>query len=227
MGIGLIYKVTNLVNGKCYIGQTINGLVKRKRQHLGYVRRGKRYTFHKAIRKYGEENFEWEVLEDNISCNMLDAKETEYIIEKDCLRPNGYNMILPNGHPVSEFTNEQRDLMKDQIFELFDTYERPYIDIILKYSVPDGRVKEWFLNLCKYDEENNNYIISMKSSGLSIKEVKYISNVVNKWNNSTYIGYYQFLLDNVETLADKIETKKSEKRFKELLRLELPSNKES
>ena len=55
--MGVIYKVTNLKNGKIYIGQT-NDFQRRKREHLNAAKKEKdNYLFHKALRKYGEESF--------------------------------------------------------------------------------------------------------------------------------------------------------------------------
>ena len=51
---GFIYKITNKVNGKSYIGQTRNTVEFRWRQH--YKAKDNKY-FHRAIQKYGKENF--------------------------------------------------------------------------------------------------------------------------------------------------------------------------
>ena len=53
----IIYKATNLVNGKIYIGQTINTLEYRKNQHFREARCEKRKNiyFHNALNKYGED----------------------------------------------------------------------------------------------------------------------------------------------------------------------------
>ena len=54
---GIIYKATNILDGKCYIGQTVKILEKRKREHINSAL-GKNnknlMVFHKAIKKYGE-----------------------------------------------------------------------------------------------------------------------------------------------------------------------------
>ena len=56
-----IYKATNKVNGKVYIGKTSAKLSVRKRQHTSdtYSKNSKT-VFHSAIRKHGINNFEWE-----------------------------------------------------------------------------------------------------------------------------------------------------------------------
>lgn len=60
----VVYQVRNLVNGKRYIGVTKQGLHNRKRAHLNDARRGAGHMLHKAIRKYGKENFAFAVLYD-------------------------------------------------------------------------------------------------------------------------------------------------------------------
>ena len=89
----IIYKVTNKINGKVYIGQTTRTLEKRKWQHLNLARRGHNNHFYNAIRKYGEDNFTWEVLCDGIdNKELLNQLERYYITKFDSIK-NGYNMI--------------------------------------------------------------------------------------------------------------------------------------
>lgn len=54
---GFIYCVTCLVNGKQYIGQTVKPVFERWGNHIRSSFRGSDHKFHRAIRKYGEENF--------------------------------------------------------------------------------------------------------------------------------------------------------------------------
>ena len=58
-----IYKITNLVNGKCYIGQTIN-FKARFKDHKIRLKNNKHHTYHLqlAYNKYGKEAFKFEVL---------------------------------------------------------------------------------------------------------------------------------------------------------------------
>lgn len=92
--IGYIYLLTNLVNGKKYVGQTVHKPEFRWSAHI-YEMRGlsKRYLTN-AIRRYGVENFSAEVIH---TCTeaLLDAAERYFIQVHSTLRPNGYN--LTNG----------------------------------------------------------------------------------------------------------------------------------
>lgn len=76
-----IYKITNQINGKCYIGQSTN-IQKRLNQHKRYAfdKSGASYNkiLYKAIRKYGIENFTFEVLEE-CSQELLNEQEIYWI----------------------------------------------------------------------------------------------------------------------------------------------------
>lgn len=88
----IIYKATNKVNGKCYIGQTRHSIEVRKRKHLSCARKGVKTNFYKAIRKYGADNFEWEIVCSTNDKQKLNELETFYITKYDSIK-NGYNMI--------------------------------------------------------------------------------------------------------------------------------------
>ena len=99
---GIIYGVRCTANQKWYIGQTIRGIEKRRQQHLIDVRNNyDSYAFHAAIRKYGEEAFDWTVLEFDIhTYDELNEREKYWIQEKNSRIPNGYNMNAGgNGTP--------------------------------------------------------------------------------------------------------------------------------
>lgn len=57
-----LYKATNMLNEDFYIGVTSQRLSCRKNHHLFYARNGSENRFHRSIRKYGEDNFCFEVL---------------------------------------------------------------------------------------------------------------------------------------------------------------------
>ena len=82
-----IYKITNKINGKVYIGQS-RDIDARWRQHINAK---DNFAIHNAIKKYGEENFCFEVL---LECpaEMLNDWERDMIALYDCISPNGYNL---------------------------------------------------------------------------------------------------------------------------------------
>lgn len=84
----IIYKVTNLINGKCYVGQTIRTLEERIAEH----KRKKRLLLSKAFEKYGFENFSFEILDTAKTLNELNEKEIHWINQLNTIKPNGYNL---------------------------------------------------------------------------------------------------------------------------------------
>lgn len=88
-----IYKVTNKVNGKIYIGLTTKSLDERIKTHKRAYKHTE-YAFHRALRKYGFENFEFKVVE-KVSCKEeLLRAESRWINATDSMNPKiGYNMI--------------------------------------------------------------------------------------------------------------------------------------
>lgn len=90
-----IYKIENLIDHKCYIGQSVN-INSRWRAHKQIVQNSnhecKDYPLYRAIRKYGLENFNFSVLEE-CSKEELDSKEKYYINYYNSYN-NGYNSTL-------------------------------------------------------------------------------------------------------------------------------------
>ena len=104
--MGSIYKITNTVNGKAYIGQTRHDAEKtRIRDHL--AGNGNR-IIKRAIKKYGKENFTYEILYDGIIPEFLDPLEKEAIEEFNTLAPYGYNLTIGGeGGSCSEETRRK------------------------------------------------------------------------------------------------------------------------
>ena len=89
---GIIYRATNVINGKCYIGQTVHSLAKRISGHLNISNCGAETAFHKAIRKYDIDSFKWEVLCECLSREELNAQEIFFIKKYNAYGNGGYNM---------------------------------------------------------------------------------------------------------------------------------------
>jgi len=133
-----IYKITNISNGKLYIGQAVSHILNHKRYrpygHEGRFRchiseafsqkKNQSHYLNNAIRKYGVEDFVVELIE---CCEISDAndKEIHYIKTFNTLFPNGYN--LKNGGSVFTHSDESKkrvsngviNYYKDKKFERF------------------------------------------------------------------------------------------------------------
>lgn len=93
-----IYKIQNLINSKTYIGCSVN-IEERWRHHKQLYNNSASFEYNKplycAIRKYGIENFSFEVIEE-CTADLLAEKEQYYIQIFDCCRldgiEKGYNL---------------------------------------------------------------------------------------------------------------------------------------
>ena len=91
-----IYKITNKINGKCYIGQSKNIYKRWKSEQNGYVNE----HLKSAFTKYGIENFSFEILEE-CDVTLLNERETYYINHFDsCNREKGYNIMSVGCVPI-------------------------------------------------------------------------------------------------------------------------------
>lgn len=107
---GIIYKITNKVNGKSYIGQTRYTLEFRWKQHLH--KRDNAY-FHNAIHKYGEDNFQLEILEE-CDIELLNSREIYYIAKYNTFK-EGYNLTIGGD-------GNRRLLLDDKYDEIKELY---------------------------------------------------------------------------------------------------------
>jgi group I intron endonuclease len=101
----VVYKITNTVNGKMYIGCTIN-YAERIKKHLSGKRSGSMLLF-KAVNKYGKDAFTCQIISTyNDEASMFLA-EKENITKFNSLIPNGYNIHLGGKGGRMKLTEEQ------------------------------------------------------------------------------------------------------------------------
>lgn len=155
MQLGLVYMLKNKINGKKYIGQTIRELNVRIARHL-MDSRSSNLPIHRALKKYGINNFDIIVLEKDIPKELLDEKEQYYIKNIDSVVTSniGYN-IAPGGRTSVGHAKITIDEV-DKITQLLLKNDLTYAEIGKKFNVSmhciyDINVgKSWFRENIKY-----------------------------------------------------------------------------
>jgi group I intron endonuclease len=89
----LIYQITNVANGKVYVGQTTMDLAHRWDCHVAAARRGST-PLARAIRKHGREGFRVGPIVHLTTESDLDGAEQFWIEQHRCLSPRGYNLTV-------------------------------------------------------------------------------------------------------------------------------------
>lgn len=90
---GIIYKITNSINGKVYVGQTTRTIQERFAEHVKADS-----ILGKDIRKFGKKNFAIEIVEECENSEQLNEREIFWIAELNCKYPNGYNTMDGGGY---------------------------------------------------------------------------------------------------------------------------------
>lgn len=109
----VIYKITNRLNGKVYIGKTEATVESRWEDHVSNVEKG--YSFHltNAIRKYGVDAFDFTILDVAQSREELNTKEIYFIaLYQSNQRERGYNMTPGGDGRVGPHTGEAKEKMR-------------------------------------------------------------------------------------------------------------------
>jgi len=112
----IIYKVTNKLNSKIYIGYTTKSLEERRRTHI----LGSKYhtyfsLFYSAIRKYGIDNFIWEIIDEATTIKEAEDKEIFWINKLCSCSPSiGYNITRggTGGDTISNHPNKKQIIEK-------------------------------------------------------------------------------------------------------------------
>lgn len=126
----IIYKATNKVNQKIYIGQTAESISIRETKHYSDSKLfNKNCYFNKAIRKYGRNNFIWEEIDSADSFEELDYMEKYWIkFYSSNNRKYGYNL--------AEGGNVNRGFKKTK-------EQKEQISKTLKLKYASGEIKIW------------------------------------------------------------------------------------
>lgn len=138
-----IYKITNKINGKVYIGQSRDIKQRWRREKSGAFSPGNvdyNCSRSKAFRKYGIENFTFEVIEE-CSIEALNEKEKYWANYYNSYVPNGYNEALCGDYSSHTTSLKNIGIVKQIIFDLKNT-TLSGIELGHKYGVSDQTISD-------------------------------------------------------------------------------------
>lgn len=229
--MGFIYKITNKINGKMYIGKTLfNNPVDRWKEHLQDYKRIKneKRPLYSAMKKYGPENFDFEVLEETDNTEERERFYIEhyhtYVGDSEC---NGYNATL-GGDGKSYIKLDESDVidyhMNHAGYVLGDTARNYGVDpetikkILIKHNIVWLKKNHACLlavymktgGVAKIDPETNEIIEIYENTATANVEMKkgrsqsYISNACNGAANHKAYGYiWYYIKDLPDDIWDK------------------------
>lgn len=137
MNIYSIYKATNKINGKIYIGYT-NNFPRRQKNHKNYSIKTNSH-FYNGIKKHGWDNFEWEIIyQSKDQAHTLNEMESYFISIYDSFH-NGYNSTTGGECP----DNTKAKANKDYGYILIDPNGNQYqIDNLRKFARDNNLTNE-------------------------------------------------------------------------------------
>ena len=188
---GFIYKITNKINGKSYIGQTIQNVKERFYQHCATKcsQAILNMVIHKAINKYGKSNFTIEVIEEVESTNLND-RERYWIRYYDSYN-NGYNSTEGGQDGIKLFKNlDTESIVREyksgkslrEIGRLFNVDKQTIKDLLVRNNINLRTTRTY-----KFSQKDREDILKDLSLGLSRKEI------ISKWHISK--GYLSQLIN--------------------------------
>lgn len=188
---GFIYKITNTINGKSYIGQTIQNVKERFYQHCATKcsKAVSNMAIHRAIKKYGKSNFTVEVIEEIDFANLNDRER--YWIKYYNSYNNGYNSTKGGQDGIKLFKNlDTESIVREyksgkslrEIGRLFNVDKQTIKDLLVRNNINLRTTKTY-----KLSQKDREDIIKDLSLGLSRKEI------ISKWHISK--GYLSQLIN--------------------------------
>lgn len=164
-----IYKFENLVNGHIYIGQSIN-IEQRYLDHLKRARNKGIYNheynspLHRAIRKYGIDNFDFSIIE-HCEITELDQREIFWISYYNSYE-NGYNLTRGGGHQDATVKFDLDTIIAIQNLLINST--KTYDEIHQLYNISLGRISEINTGKAWYNPEMSYPLRPRKSATIYI-----------------------------------------------------------
>ena len=138
---GIIYVCINLFDGKRYIGKTLQSFTKRKFEHIyDAMESDSQLFFHRALRRFGSDNFVWSILESHVHESVIDEREQFYIKKYKTNNPhNGYNMTAGGNSSYNSTLSKEAVA---EIKHLLKTTDTLMGDIAKLYGIDRGSISD-------------------------------------------------------------------------------------
>ena len=190
---GFIYKITNTINGKSYIGQTIQNVKERFYQHCATKcsKAVSNMAIHRAIKKYGKSNFTVEVIEEINSANLNDRER--YWIKYYNSYNNGYNSTKGGQDGCKPFKDlDVETIIKEYntgkslrtLGTIFKVDKQTIKDLLIRHNVELRTTRTY-----KLSQKDRDKVLEDFASGLSRKEIMIKWNISKSYLSQLINGY--------------------------------------
>lgn len=210
-----IYKILNKINGKFYIGST-NNAKRRWNQHRTELNKNIHCNKHlqNAWNKYGENNFDFIILEKSMDEDNQFEMEQKYLNELNPFNLKGYNISRNANGGSKELTKEDinniiyaKKLFKEglKMSLVQKSTNLPYetlnnIKVMTRYQYISEEYNPFLFNDFTIDTINSNSRIRF---GISLEELRHKDNKTDK--EQSFLDEVYILLNNLEYKRDKIK----------------------
>ena len=190
---GFIYKITNTINGKYYIGQTIQNVKERFYQHCATKcsKAVSNMAIHRAIKKYGKSNFTVEVIEEIDSTNLNDRER--YWIKYYNSYNNGYNSTKGGQDGCKSFKDlDVESIIKEYntgkslrtLGTIFKVDKQTIKDLLIRHNIELRTTRTY-----KLSQKDRDKVLEDFASGLSRKEIMIKWNISKSYLSQLINGY--------------------------------------
>ena len=190
---GFIYKITNTINGKSYIGQTIQNVKERFYQHCATKcsKAVSNMAIHRAIKKYGKSNFTVEVIEEIDFANLNDRER--YWIKYYNSYNNGYNSTKGGQDGCKPFKDlDVESIIKEYntgkslrtLGTIFKVDKQTIKDLLIRHNVELRTTRTY-----KLSQKDRDKVLEDFASGLSRKEIMIKWNISKSYLSQLINGY--------------------------------------
>jgi len=195
--MGYIYKITNLINCKKYIGKTTAfNPIRRWTEHKSKAKKDPRTPIEFAIKKYGHKNFKFEIIIKSYDKN-LPKLETKNIVKYDSLAPNGYNLEIYQPNRIltkmslekMSRSNQGKRKKKNKTSKYIGVYkDRNSIHVELRYK--NIKYKKAFSSEVKASIAYDKMALYLYGKSATLNH----NNKKNKWLKQNLKKFYKFFI---------------------------------